>query len=51
MKLKQCGPLSSIVKSYARYTSEFDAYLLAEGIVTHDEKAHFFSLDSGCSIF
>ena len=49
-KNRQCGPAVAILKSFSRYTAEFDAYQISEGVVNIDERAHFYQFDPDCDL-
>ncbi|MGZ3711645.1 MAG: hypothetical protein ACXVBE_07805 [Bdellovibrionota bacterium] len=51
LKYRQCGALTATVRAFARYTSEFDAYQIAKGVVNLENRIHFFDFDDSCALF
>lgn len=50
-KFHECGAFISTVKTFSRYLSEFDAYLISDGVVNIEDRIHFVHYDDSCSIF
>lgn len=50
-KYRECGAFISTVKTFSRYLSEYDAYLISDGVINIEDRLHFVHFDNSCVIF